>query len=84
MENKINGHDQPAQMLPLDVMIPDARHSPVSAGPADNPFVLNHGLIYIHSRSNIVDVLSATNGSQIAEYTVSGVDAIYGFSVASQ
>jgi outer membrane protein assembly factor BamB len=80
-------HGRPAQMLPLDVTIPLAQHSPFSAfsaGPADNPFVLNHGLIYIHSSSNIIDVLSATNGSQIAEYTVTGVASIDGFTVASQ
>jgi hypothetical protein len=46
--------------------------------------VLDHGLIYLHSRSNIIDVLSAANGSQVAEYTVTGVASIYGFTVAVQ
>jgi hypothetical protein len=46
--------------------------------------VLEHGLIYIHSSSNIIDVLSATSGSQVTEYTVTGVDSLYGFTVAAQ
>ena len=80
-------HGWPAHRLPLDTMIPLVEHSPapaLSGGPADNPFVLDHGLIYLHSRSNIIDVLSATNGSQVAEYTATGVDSIYGFTVAAQ
>ncbi|HEX6483465.1 MAG TPA: PQQ-binding-like beta-propeller repeat protein [Ktedonobacteraceae bacterium] len=80
-------HGWPAQRLPLATMIPLVEHSPapaLSGGPADNPFVLDHGLIYIHSRSNIIDVLSVTNGSQVAEYTVTGVDSISGFTVAAQ
>ena len=80
-------HGQPAPMLPLDTTIPLVEHLPASAfsgGPADNPFVLDHGLIFIHSSSNIIDVLSATNGSQVAEYTVTGVASIYGFTVAAQ
>jgi outer membrane protein assembly factor BamB len=80
-------HGWPAHKLPLDTMIPLVEHFPATAlsgGPADNPFVLDHGLIYIHSRSNIIDVLSATNGGQVAEYTVTGVASISGFTVAAQ
>lgn len=80
-------YGQPAHRLPLDTTISLVEHSPVSAlsgGPADNPFVLEHGLIYIHSSSNIIDVLSATSGSRVTEYTVTGVDSIYGFTVAAQ
>ena len=80
-------YGQPAHRLPLDTTISLVEHSPVSAlsgGPADNPFVLEHGLIYIHSSSNIIDVLSATSGSQVTEYTVTGVDSIYGFTVVAQ
>lgn len=79
--------NQPASMLPLDMTFPLVKHSPVSAfsaGPSDNPFVLDHGRIYIHSSSNTIDVLNASNGSQVAAYTVSGVDSIYGFTVASE
>ncbi len=80
-------YDQPARMLPLDITIPDARHSPFSAfsaGPADNPFVFDRGLIYLHSSSTLIDVLSASNGSQVAQYSVAGVASISGFTVASQ
>src|SRR6266446_853203 len=80
-------HGWPAHRLPLDTMIPLVEHSPapaLSGGPADNPFVLDHGLIYLHSRSNIIDVLSVINGSQVAEYTATGVASISGFTVAVQ
>src|SRR5260370_34931601 len=42
-------YGQPAHRLPLDTTISLVEHSPVSAlsgGPADNPFALEHGLIY--------------------------------------
>lgn len=55
-----------------------------SAGPADNPFVLDHGLIYLHSSTNIVDVLNTATGSQITEYSVPGTDSISGFTVAAE
>lgn len=80
-------HSQPARMLPLDIMIPFVQHSPVSpfsAGPADNPFVLAHGLIYIHSSPNSIDVLNAHDGSHVTAYTLTGVDSIYGFTVVIQ
>jgi hypothetical protein len=80
-------HGWPSHRLPLDTMIPLVEHAPapaLSGGPADNPFVLDHGLIYIHSSSTIIDVLSATSGSQVTEYTETGVDSISGFTVAAQ
>lgn len=70
----------PNMTMPLVQRLPT---SAFSGGPADNPFVLDNGLIYIHSGSNIVDALNASNGSQVAEYSVPGVDAIYGFTVSS-
>ncbi len=82
-----DGQPQPTDRSLLDTVIPDARHSPVSVlsgGPADNPCVLDHGVIYIHSNSNSIDVLSATDGNQVAEYTVTGVASLSGFTVAPQ
>ena len=78
--------EQPASLVSLDTAMPLVQRLPATAfsgGPADNPFVLDGGLIYIHSGSNIVDAFSASDGSQVTEYSVPGVDSIYGFTVTA-
>ena len=77
---------QAASLVARDITMPLMQRQPTSAfsgGPADNPFVFDHGLIYIHSGSNIVGVLRASDGSRVTEYSVPGVDAIYGFTVTA-
>lgn len=76
---------QPTTIKGIGTMMPLVQHLPgsvFSGGPADNPFVLDGGLVYLHSGSNVVDALRASDGSQVVEYSVPGVDAIYGFTVS--
>lgn len=54
--------------------------SPLSAGPAAHPFILDHGLIYILTNSSSIDVFRAIDGKQVKHYPVSSG---YGFTVAT-
>jgi outer membrane protein assembly factor BamB len=54
----------------------------LSGGPASHPFVFEHGLIYLQSGPTTITVLKATNGSQVAQYTVSS-GTLDGFTVVA-
>jgi outer membrane protein assembly factor BamB len=60
-----------------------AEHLSLSAGPASHPFVLDHGLIYLQNGPNGIAVLNTKDGSQVAQYTVSGT-LLDGFAVVAQ
>lgn len=59
-----------------------AERLPLSGGPASHPFVLEHELIYLQNSPTNIAVLNAANGSQVAQYPVSGA-VLDGFTVVA-
>lgn len=65
---------------PLAATLPFIQHVPRSGGPAAHPFVLEKGFIYVQDGANVISVLKATDGTQVTQYTVSGL-FLNGFTV---
>ncbi|HET8841532.1 MAG TPA: PQQ-binding-like beta-propeller repeat protein [Ktedonobacteraceae bacterium] len=70
--NQATTRPAPGSTIPLVQRFPA---SLLSAGPASHPFVLDHGLIYIQTGPNSIDVLLAFNGSLVKEFSVSSVSS---------
>jgi hypothetical protein len=71
---------QPARLSSAIQTTPYHPLAALSGGPTPYPFVLDHGLIYVHSDPEDINVINASNGSIVRRYPVSN---IYGFSVAT-
>jgi outer membrane protein assembly factor BamB len=73
----------PARSAPLLAQphfIPRIPLHPFSAGPSDNPFILDRGLIYLHDTPTTISVLNASDGSTITQYYVQNIS---GFTVVT-